>query len=214
MSISDAAFVVTAVATWVLALAAILYTRRSWDEQRKLVREGWDEQRRQAQENWQREQVVRLIVVLQSNRARLGELASDFEAELSDRRLFSPAESFLVRKRQECDDLMKLVRAMGLDVRMLCEIATGTLQRRAYGLRLGLSECDGSLVDLWGALIPPDSGLTDDVWPEVERLRDDWIKNRDHLAQLERDVMEAARPIVSPRCAGSPEVSSKVKAKQ
>ena len=107
MSISDAAFVVTAVATWVLALATILYTRRSWNEQRKLVHEGWDEQRRQAQENWQREQVVRLIVVLQSNRARLDELGRDFERELSDRRFFSPAESFLVRKRQECDDLTK-----------------------------------------------------------------------------------------------------------
>jgi hypothetical protein len=69
-------------------------------------------------------------------------------------------------------------------------------------------------VDLWGALIPTDSGLTDDVWPEVERCRDEWIKNRDHLAQLDRDVMEAARPIVSPRRAGSPQVSPNVKPKQ
>ena len=37
MSISDSAVVVTAVATWVLALAAILYTRRGWEEQRKLT---------------------------------------------------------------------------------------------------------------------------------------------------------------------------------
>ncbi len=112
MSISEAAFLVTAVATWVGALAAIIYTRRSWDEQRNLVHAGWDEQRRQAQENWLREQVARLIVALQSNRDRLDDLAMDFEAELADRRLFSPAESFLARKRQECDDLKRLVRAM------------------------------------------------------------------------------------------------------
>jgi hypothetical protein len=122
-----------------------------------------------------------------------------FEVEgLSDRIVFSPAESFLARKRDECDELKKLVRAMGLDARMLSEISPGSLQNRAYQLRLGLTKADGSLIDLWGALIAPDIGLTDDIWPEVERCRDEWIRNRDELAQLELNVMEAARPLVRP----------------
>src|SRR5438128_2309293 len=108
MSLSDGAIVVTAVATWVLALATILYTRRSWEEQREL-----------AYENWLREQVARLVVLLRSNRDRLDRLAMNFEAELADRKLFSPAASFLERKRKECDAVKEVVDAMRLDAAML-----------------------------------------------------------------------------------------------